>query len=332
MNDFLDFINTAQKDRLVVLPGSTPEIADQVISARPFSALEDLSRVKELTPELLSSWQKEVETHHMNETAVNNESVVDTSPAEVEEMIPQRPKGRLKRVLVSILIILLVLAALAAAVYFGVPYIYEKVLNPLESNTSRVSELAATQKADTQRLEEEVAALQTQVAELELRADAIESSITAHSANLKRLEEMQTVLQSNLNLQENKIFDLMNEQLMLTRSLELLSRSRLYLSQSNYGLARTDVAEARALLYSMLPKISADQSNGLKVVISRLDLALESLPEYPVVAVYDVDIAWKLLVDGLPNVPDMAVTPIIADATLPVEPSSTQFVDVTPTP
>jgi hypothetical protein len=236
---------------------------------------------------------------------------------------------------IRVLIAVLILAALAAAAYFGIPYFYEKVLNPLESNTSRVSELADTHKTDVERLESEISSLQEQVAALELRADDIESSIASHSASLAALEQMQATLQLNLDSHKNEMLAEMDKQLTLTRSLELLSRSRLYLSQSNYGLAETDVTAARALLYSLLPVVSSDEADGLKVVLSRLDLALDNLPVYPVVAVYDVDIAWKLLVDGLPNVPAVAVTPVIMAPTPSFDalstPQGTQTMEATPT-
>jgi hypothetical protein len=77
------------------------------------------------------------------------------------------------------------------------------------------------------------------------------------------------------------------------------------------------------LLYSLLPTISPEKKQGLTVAISRLDLALGNLPTYPVIAVYDIDIAWQLLVGGLPEAPELVVTPIIQE-TLPA--------DVTPTP
>jgi len=130
------------------------------------------------------------------------------------------------------------------------------------------------------------------------------------------LQAMQTQLQTNLDNQKSDTLAQLDQQIALTRAIELLSRSRLYLSESNFGLAQTDAAAARTLLFSLLPTIPADQANGLKVVISRLDLALSNLPAYPVVAVYDIDSAWQLLIDGLPNVPQLALTPSIS-STLP---------------
>ncbi len=323
MKDFLDFINISEKEKLSCLPGSSAELADEVIRARPFSSVEDLSRVKDLSPQLLDGWKAEFEKNMEQSTAPEGD-IPTTDQSPVDEPGAQVGGNRIRRILVRVLVAILILTALGAAAYFGIPYFYEKVLNPLESNTSRVSELADTHKTDIARLESEISALQDQITVLELRTDDLENSIASHSASLAALEQMQTVLQLNLDTHKNEMLAEIDKQLTLTRSLELLSRSRLYLSQSNFGLAETDVTEARNLLYSLLPVVSADEVDGLKVVISRLDLALDNLPEYPVVAVYDVDIAWKLLVDGLPNVPPVAVTPIIVSPTPTVEALSTQ--------
>lgn len=335
MKDFLDFINTSEKEALSCLPGSSAELADQVIGARPFSSVEDLSRVKDLSPELLAGWQAEFEKNTEQTPAGEGENPAGGQPSADAPHTPAA-SNRTLRIVVRVLIAVLILAALGAAAYFGIPYFYEKVLNPLESNTSRVSELADTHKTDIERLEAEISSLQEQIAALELRADDIESSIASHSASLAALEQMQAALQLNLDTHKTEMLAEMDKQLTLTRSLELLSRGRLYLSQSNYGLAETDVTAARALLYSLLSVVSADEVDGLKVVISRLDLALDNLPAYPVVAVYDVDIAWKLLVDGLPNVPAVAVTPVIMAPTPSIDalstPQGTQTVEATPIP
>ena len=76
-------------------------------------------------------------------------------------------------------------------------------------------------------------------------------------------------------------------QVTMLRSMELLSRARLFLYQANYGLAEQDVAAARAL-------IPTDTAVGEEVAL-RLDRVIESLPDRPVTAADDLDIAWQLL-------------------------------------
>ena len=225
-------------------------------------------------------------------------------------------KASIGKILFRILIALLILGAIFSLVYFGVPWFKEKVLNPLQNNTAQVSALTSQQAADMDKLSSDIKTLQERVATLEARADSIDQSIQTHSEALVKLDELQAALQTSLDAHKLEISSQVAEQLTLTRAIELLGRSRLYMSQNNFGLAKADAASARDLLFGLLSTIAADQSNALKIVIDRLDLALSNMESYPVIAVYDLDMAWRLLVDGLPNVPAMVVTPVIAE-TLP---------------
>jgi len=44
---------------------------------------------------------------------------------------------------------------------------------------------------------------------------------------------------------------------------------------------------------------------------------LSNIETYPAIAVYDLDAAWRLLVDGLPNVPAMVLTPVVSGTLMP---------------
>lgn len=319
MKDFLEFLNTSSEEELKGIAGIGPDLAQALLAARPFASLEEVAQVKGLSGKKLGGLQKEYE-----KTAQS----VDL-PAAGESLQPSRRK-QVWHILLRVLIALLILAVLFAAVYFGVPLFKEKILNPLQANTARVSEVATQQAADVQQLSGQIKALNERIAKLETRADAMDQSLQTHTETLAALQEMQTKMQSSLESQKSDLLDQFEQQLSLTRAIELLSRSRLYLSQSNYGLARSDAASARDLLYGLLNTIPSDQVESLKIVIERIDLALTNLPAYPVVAVYDIDSAWQLLVDGLPNVPALAVTPVIS-STLPT-PQPATTLEVTPTP
>jgi uncharacterized coiled-coil protein SlyX len=338
--DFVAFMNTAKKDSLLALHGITAELADRIIAARPFTSVEELKKVSGVTSDLIEKWKFEY-------TA--NRKVDDKTPAPApksEKIIPQpkklepapRKKGNAGRIFKTTLITLLILAAIAAAVYFGVPYFRDKIMRPLESNTSRIGELSATQSFDVERLETEITLLQDRITTLEAQSAASDQTITSLSTDLADLEKVQATLQADLIAQQSGALSSRDEQLTITRALELLSRSRLYLSQNNYGIAKADISAARNLLFPLLETISPDQADGLRVVINRLDMALENLPGYPVVAVSDVDIAWQMLIDGLPNVAEPLVTPLVTTQTavptpqLTPTPQQTLPVGGTPTP
>lgn len=334
MEQLIDRLNSMSKDNLLLLEGMTPELVERVLAARPFTSEETLLKVEGITPGLLQTWKQSPAS---DATAAPVKQAGRTgAPSNLPESAAKKTSGA-GRVIARIIIALLILAAVAAAAYYGIPYFREKVLNPLESNTSRVGELAATQAADTGRLEadlaalqEELVSLQEKVAELQTQAEAAGESIESHSASLTKLKGLQATLRVDMEEQDSALQASMDEQLTLTRALELLSRNRLYLSQNNYGMARTDVSAARDLLFPLLQTTSADQADGLRVVIERLDMALGNLPAYPVVAVFDVDTAWQLLVDGLPAVPEPVLTPMVNMQT--PQPTATPEAPATPLP
>ncbi len=339
MDKLIDHLNTIEKANLLSLEGMTPELAERLSAGKPFISEENLLKVEGITPGLLETWKKNLPAEA--KSAVRASAPIRQPEERVASKSTPEPtaskSSKAGRIITRTLIALLILAALAAAAYYGIPYFRDKVLRPLESNTTRVGELAATQAADTGRLEGDLAALQgevvnlqEQIATLQSQAEAASESIASHSASLKELETLQSTLRVEMETQNAAALTRMDEQLSLTRALELLSRSRLYLSQNNFGMARTDVSAARDLLFPLLETTSPDQVDGLRVVINRLDMALGNLPAYPVVAVFDVDTAWQLLVDGLPAVPDALVTPLVTTLTPP--PTATPEAAITPLP
>jgi hypothetical protein len=336
MRDFLEFLNTADNETLKELKSMTSALAVRVVKERPFSSLQDCSRVPKLSEAFLSNLQSEYEEMNVMENQKEEESKIE-NPTEVvvnhsqnSGVVSSKKTGRIRRILIRILIVVITLAALAAAVYYGVPFIYEKFIRPVETNAARVGELATKQAQDLKTLESELTVLQDRVTTLEARADGVDLALTAHNETLARLDAAQTTLNTLMETQKTDLLRQMADQIQLTRAIELLSRCRLYLSQSNFGLAKDDLQSSRDALLPLLTTLSAQEANALKVVLSRMDLALSNLPTYPVVAVYDVDIAWKLLVDGLPNVPLMAVTPQVS--TTEITPLPTATMETTPAP
>jgi hypothetical protein len=339
MMEFLEFLNTADTDALKKVPGMTAALAEGVLAARPFSTPQDCARVKGLTAKKLASLEKGYVKMSEEEKSAEEPALVDSpeaavepvKEAEIEEPKPVR-KGSAGRVITWIVVILLLAAAVFAVIKWGIPYIKEKYIKPVEDNAATITDLASQQSAEVTRLNEEITALQERLTTLEGRADAVDLSLQAHDETLAQLQNMQDLLDEKLGTQKSDLLEELSTQITLTRGVDLLSRSRLYLSESNFGLAKIDLETSRGLLYSLLDVLPSDQVDAMKMVINRIDMALESLPAYPVVAVYDVDTAWQLLIDGLPNIPAQAVTPVILPPT--DEPTSTPTVELTiaPTP
>jgi TolA-binding protein len=259
--------------------------------------------------------------------------------------------SRMGRAFVKILRFLLILALIAgvvAAIYFGTPYLYEKFILPIEENTARLDEIENNQAADIEQLTGQITDLKSRLADLETRhtttaqtlaeaegqITALESAVESQSETLEQLDAIQAALDTlalESSENESRFEDVdvalaeVQRQVTLSRAIEMLSRARLYLFESNFGLARLDVQSARDLLLSLQGDIAGDKEAALQKVIARLDRSLENLPAFPVIAADDLNIAWVLLVNGLPDLPESTPTPdSVTETPLPAE-------EVTPT-
>jgi len=341
MSDFLTFLNSADSEALIKTPGITPSLADNLIAARPFATAEDCLNVRGMGKALLARLQSgfEAEENAGEERALQ--------PVEEEAAPPIVAANRLNeesasargpsfgsragalflslfRGLVRLLALVIIVGALAALVYYGAPAIRSYLMGPTEQNRVEIAQL----QSELQAMQDQVSGLQTQVAETNSRLDAVDESIAAHTASLKKLDEMQAALEKNVAAGDEKLTAELAREMALTRTIEYLSRARLYLSQSNFGLAREDVQSARDLLAGTQAENPNFKAQAVSQVLMRLDLALGNLPAFPVVAVSDVDIALQLLLGGLPeNLAFPSATPT------PTPPASaTPEASVTPTP
>jgi hypothetical protein len=233
--------------------------------------------------------------------------------------------------------LLIVLTALSVALYFVVPWFYETFVRPVERNTTQVRELQSWREQTVQ----ELAGLQTKLGtletvqnqhdqslnELDQRVIDIETEIAARTESLAALER----LQSELEAQNQEISAELERQINLLKSMELLSRARLSMYQSNFGLARQDVQIARDLLAGLPPGAPEELAEDLGAVIFRLDMTLSNLPNFPVAASDDLDIAWQILLTGLPEgTPTVTPTPK-QSGTASATPSAADMT-ITPTP
>jgi cell division protein FtsL len=336
MGDFLNYLNTAEIETLKKTPGITRVIAGNIIAARPFDSVDDCLNVHGMGKNLLMRMQSNFEAE---EKASENSAMIQVekeTPAPIEKIQPaqESPKeqdsflSRLGkaflffiRALFRLIAIMIVIGGIGAALYYGLPYINQKVIVPIEKN-----------RADIKQVEVEVKAMQAQIDEtngqvntLEQSVAALEKSIEAHSASLTKLDEIQSALEKKIQSSQDETLLQLKHEVMFTRALDMLGRARLYLAQSNFGLARDDVKSARDLLAELQPE-AEDEARGQ--AIERLDLALGNLPAFPVVAAGDLEIAWQILMSG--EAPATATSQPTIESTATVE--STPEVTATATP
>jgi prefoldin subunit 5 len=333
MSDFLNFLNTADIDTLIKTPGITQTLAENLISARPFGSVEDCLKVRGMGKNLLARVQSNFEAQdNESENSAMLPVVEEALPAPVEQSQPaqespvvEKPSfwSRLGqaflnflRALFRLIATLIVIGGIGAAIYFGVPFINDNLIVPVQQNTTHINQL-----------ENKIATLQTQLDETNTRIGNLETNIETLTASISKLEEMQATLEQEISNQNNSVMIALKREVMLTRSIETIARARLFLSQSNFGLARDDVQATRDILSALLVDAPTYQIDALNQIITRLDFALGNLPAFPVIAVDDVDIAWQLLMMGLPE----SEADIVATFT-PLPPTPDSVSTFTPTP
>jgi cell division protein FtsB len=343
MSDFLNFLNTAELETLTQVPGITRPIAGSIIAARPFDAVDDCLKVRGMGKNLLARLESAYTSEELSAPAQSQPEenramvTVENSPIEKSQPAPESPKeeqpsflARLWRAFANFMLALLrfiltlaFISAVGAALYFGFLYFNENVVAPMERSTANI-----------QSLETQVADLQSQLDAMNTRVGAIEKTIESQSASIAKLEELQATLEKEMTAQNNSVMVALKREIMFTRAVETLARARLYLSQSNFGLAKQDVQSARDILAALKTDAPEYQLSALDAILTRLDLALGNLPAFPVIAAADVDIAWELMMRGLPESAAEVIptsTPVPPTWTPMPAPTFTPTVDVIPT-
>lgn len=227
----------------------------------------------------------------------------------------------LRRILLLLLRLILIIAlivGIAAAAYFGLPVLYERFIRPVEQNTTQLVDL----QNELRGLQESRDLNGTQIAELETRLATLEAGQPGQADSIAQLESRVGTIEG-ADSERNDALAELTYQSGILRAMELLSRARLFLYQSNFGLARQDVQAARDVLAEMEPTVPESKGEAIESALFRLDLVLQNLPDFPVAASSDLDIAWQILVQGIPISPT---------ATPTSTPTATPTAQETPTP
>jgi hypothetical protein len=298
MTDFLHFLNTADLATLTKVPGITRPIAGNIIAARPFESVNECLEVKGMGKALLAKLElfaeaQEIASENKAMVPVEQEALSSSVEDQFSEEAEEQPSFwsrmgsafiNFLRALIRLILTAALIIGVGAMLYYGLPYINKTFIAPVEKNTSQIN-----------KLEADITALQTELADTNARVTALETSLDAHTVSIEKLTEMQTALETQLEKNNDETLLKLKHEVMATRALDMLARARLYLAQSNFGLAKEDVQAARILLAELQ---SETEDEILLQVVARLDLALKSLPDFPVVASGDLEIAWETLISG----------------------------------
>lgn len=326
MSDFLTFINTADLNTLTKTQGVTRTVAENIIAARPFNSADECLKVKGMGKALLARLQSTAEAQ---DDESENRAIIpveeEAPPVYIEKSQPAQENVKKEdsflsrlgrafvnflRALLRLIVLVIFIGGIGALLYFGLPYINQTFIAPVERNTAQIK-----------KLETEISALQTQLDEINARVATLETTVEAYSVSIQKLESMQAELDAQLKANNDKILLDLKHEVIMTRALDTLARARLYLAQSNFGLAKLDVQSARDLLAELLAETNDEL---LSQVLTRLDLALGNLPDFPVVASGDLEIAWQILMSGK--------APVIPTVTFTSSPATLETSTPTPLP
>lgn len=237
------------------------------------------------------------------------------------------------RTLKHLLIILLILAVIAGALYLAAFYVYPNLIAPVQRNSADLIDVStrqaqenqqlgmrlSTQSARINALEGQKSQQDEQIAELQARLDAAEKALQSDATSLAKLDQIASQLDSleqqmranqdatsslTTTLQDpNSPLASLRREVQFIKVMDLVNRSRTMINQNNPGLAKQDLAAAKDMLTAIEKDAPSGVVDTLGSLTGRIDLALAELPNYPALATGDVDILWQMLLSGLSGMP-----------------------------
>lgn len=273
--------------------------------ARPSKATVDI------TPEATTDAQ---DAEAGSETA----TVADIDPAsgsDRPEAAEETPTGVVRRLFraagwtTRTVVTVVVIAAAVWIAAWGWPQLQEQV-DTVTANRRALDALQGEIDANAVQIAELEGRISALSSETPTRLDGLVNSLEAVQADLdaasarlddaeSRVVGLENVLddtsasQVELGAQVDTLTSDLTLQVGLLQSMEYLSRARLFLYQANYGLAEADLASAAELLRSLTA--AGELGTAIDEAVFRLDRAIAALPDLPVAAAGDADIAWEAL-------------------------------------
>jgi chromosome segregation ATPase len=231
--------------------------------------------------------------------------------------------SRLLGFLLRLFFVILIGVGIGVAAYYGVPAFYRDFIQPIQTNTQRISALEgnlASVQADIREKQsslsndiagvegevashrEELAVLNAQGEGLKTSVDEIQSELEGIPSLSDRIQAVEGDLESlgeRLNTlelaveEENPPIEEIQIKIQFLRVMELVTRARMWLIQDNLGEAKDELAIAKEILENLE---AARDDESLVAMIERLDQILFEIPLSPVIAADDLEIVWQLLI------------------------------------
>jgi hypothetical protein len=243
-----------------------------------------------------------------------------------------------------------------AVIYFSaagwIPYLDQRIFQPIDANQAQIQELLDKQQA----LQDEISSIQEALDSgsgtgIEATLGAIGLSMTDLTNDIN---DLQSAVNTNTYLSGTLIPGMLatqnarqesfsrnlsaiataqrqnfgfRQELALIRILEVLLQANQYLLHDNYGLAEDNLETARDILNTTSESVTAQQRIVLLEMLTLIEGAITDLPSRPSLAGEKIQLAWQLGINGLPT-PDW----IGQSGTLTPTPYIDPSITATPTP
>jgi hypothetical protein len=284
----------------------------------------------------------------------------------------KQPSGfvRFLKVLLRLILSLVIGILLGAALYFGFQFAYQQLVIPTQQNATDLQNFQTRVDQQWELLQEKNNDLENRLSQLESNqnntSDDISELMTQNDqtkANIDAYLIQQEDLANQIDdinqsivalMDQNKELTSQNKDLVATvegmevdsklqpvyQDLQLfkvllqVNRSRLFLVQDNYGLAKQELNLADDLLNTLLLSATEEQKDEVLLWGARLNLAISHLPDNPILANDDLEILWTMMANGFSNPEDIEMPESTVETTTSstLQPSTTATVTATPTP
>jgi len=272
----------------------------------------------------------------------------DTAPNEGQERKTNRSRRSIPGVFLRIILVLLTGGIIGAVVYFSaagwVPYLEQRIFEPIGRNHEIVLEVAATQHAledqltvllenQEKNLLSSDQSLESTIASAEYKIDQLQAEIETLTAySFTQVPALLATLSANQQAGELQLSALATAQMEylgtgfeteFERIIALLSRANQFLLHDNYGLAEDQLAAVQQILLEMEEKLDDSQRVQALDLLNLIEEVMTDLPNQPALASGKLELAWQLALLGFQDLPakDLQITP-----------SPTQGESITPTP
>ena len=265
----------------------------------------------------------------------------------------KQPSGfvRFLKVLLRLILSLVIGILLGAALYFGFQFAYQQLVIPTQQNATdlqnfqtrvdqqwellqeknndlenRLSQLESNQNNTSDDISElmtqndqtkaDIDAYLIQQEDLANQIDDINQSIAALVDQDKELASQNKELVATVEgLEVDRKLQPVYQDLQVFKVLLQINRSRLFLVQDNYGLAKQELNLAGDLLNTLLLSTTGQQKEEVQLWDARLNLAISHLPDNPILANDDLEILWTMMANGFSNPEDIAISESTEEAT-----------------